>query len=247
MSTSATVKGSLLFVVPVAFLIAETTVAFAHIQLDEPTRRQTDVVGPSLQQKRGPCGTNARSSNVSVFEPGATITVRWSETIEHPGHFRIAFDADGQDDFRDPICLTNCENLSNPTFEFNSDETILVDNITDATNGTYSVPVTLPNIECSNCTLQLIQVMYDKPPYTTDARSNDMYYQCADLILRSAVPADAGTPTPDAAPVPDTGPPVVPDAGKRDVGLPRDGGRGPLDAGTIDGPPPLRSDEGLTG
>ncbi|MFA9472798.1 MAG: hypothetical protein ACERNK_19695, partial [Deltaproteobacteria bacterium] len=58
----------------------------------------------------------------------------------------------------------------------------------------YMATVTLPNVTCDNCTLQVIQVMYDKPPYTTPG--NDIYYQCADLVLREgAAPpdADAGT------------------------------------------------------
>ena len=169
--------------------------AEGHIQLDEPTRRQADVSGPSLAQKNGPCGLNQRSSNVTVFQPGESITVRWIETIDHPGHYRIAFDPDGQDSFQEPICLTNCENLANPTFDFYDAPEILVDNIPDDPSRAYEVQITLPNIECENCTLQLIQVMYDKPPYTLPPNSNDNYYQCADLVLRSGV-----QPAPDAGP-----------------------------------------------
>jgi hypothetical protein len=57
--------------------------------------------------------------------------------------------------------------------------------------------------------LQVIQVMYDKPPYTIPG--NEMYYQCADLIL-------VRPPEPDAG--------VDQDAGmvERDGGAPRDGG-----------------------
>jgi uncharacterized protein (TIGR03382 family) len=62
----------------------------------------------------------------------------------------------------------------------------------------YSVDITLPNVECSNCTLQMIQMMTDNPPYTTDALSDDIYYQCADITLAANAP-DAGTqPMPDA-------------------------------------------------
>jgi len=54
---------------------------------------------------------------------------------------------------------------------------VLLDNIAD---GLSSTEVTLPNVQCDNCTLQLIQVMYDKPPW---GDGNDIYYQCADLVL----------------------------------------------------------------
>lgn len=204
--------------------------SYAHVQLDQPTRRQTELSGSGLEQKTWPCGRNARSANVTVLQPGQTITVRWTETIQHPGHFRIAFDQDGQDGFQDPVCLTNCDTLSSPTFDFNNDPGILMDNIPDQVTDTYEVQVTLPNVECENCTLQLIQVMYDKPPYTTepdDPLSDDMYYQCADLALRpGGASPDAGGPFDGGE---DAAPPEE-DAGvpHQDVGAPRQ------DAGRLD-------------
>ena len=61
-------------------------------------------------------------------------------------------------------------------------------------HGTSSFDLTLPDVECSNCTLQLIQMMTDKPPYAADTTSDDIYFQCVDLVLSaSAPPPDAGT------------------------------------------------------
>ena len=172
--------------------------AKAHLDLTAPTSRHgADVL------KDGPCGQtgSTRTQNVTTFSPGETITVSWDEYVDHPGHFRIAFDADGDDDFVDPATM----------MEFDSNSSVLMDNIADTTGGTSSVQVTLPNVECDNCTLQVIQVMYDKPPYTTPG--NDIYYQCADLVLtRGAVP-DAGMP--DA---------TAPDSGSPDAGTTGGGG-----------------------
>ncbi len=42
--------------------------------------------------------------------------------------------------------------------------------------------ITLPNEPCPACTLQLIQVMQDKPPW---GDGNDIYYQCADLVIEA--------------------------------------------------------------
>lgn len=64
---------------------------------------------------------------------------------------------------------------------------ILKDRVPDG--GT--VEVTLPTMECANCTLQLIQVMTNAAPYTTDALSDDIYFNCADLVLAANAP-DAG-------------------------------------------------------
>lgn len=186
-----------------------TSTASAHIRLMSPAPRYLD-------QKSGPCGralNDVRGGTVTTFQPGETITVRWQETIGHPGHFRISFDADGQDDFIDPASYT----------DFYTNDSVLLDDIPDQT-GTqiYQLEITLPDIECENCTLQVVQVMTDKPPYTVGG--NDLYYQCADLILRRSAPAeDAGVSAPDATQeidaaslVPDVG--VARDAGTSDAG-----------------------------
>lgn len=164
----------------------------AHLGLHVPPSRYGDAV-----LKVGPCGApnGQRSDNVTELEPGASIEVVWDEYVNHPGHFRISFDADGDDDFVDPACLSGC-NTRNPEIEMYSNDTVLLDGIADTpSGGESSVRVTLPDIECDNCTLQVIQVMYDKPPYTTPG--NDIYYQCADLVLRRTVePPDSGSELP---------------------------------------------------
>lgn len=189
-----------------AFLLASAAwapAARAHLELTEPTSRY----GPDVL-KTGPCGVagGERTSRVTYFEPGQTIEVRWDEYIDHPGHYRIAFDADGDDDFVDPSTM----------MELYSNDAVLLDGIADKGPGDreYVVTVTLPNLTCDNCTLQVIQVMYDKPPYVVPG--NDIYYQCADLVLRSGGAPDGG---------------VVLDAGALDAGTEVDGGQ---DAG--DGP-----------
>lgn len=178
------------------------TTAYAHIQLDFPPQRYTD-------QKFGPCGRSAdpgRGEIITVFEPGQTIMVTWRETINHPGHFRISFDADGQDDFFDPATEDACD----------TGLPVLADCIADLPGGGMTgMAVTLPNIECENCTLQVIQVMTDKLPY---GDGNDLYYQCADIALRAGGGPDAG-PTPDADP-------GAPDANGPDGGI-----VDPMDAG----------------
>jgi len=159
-----------LVTIGVSLLLPEP--ASAHITLLEPDNR-TDLL------KTGPCGESGgtRGDVVTVFEPGETITVSWDETVNHTGHFRISFDPDGQDDFADPRSYD----------DFYTNGTVLLDDIPDTPDGGISVvEVELPDTECENCTLQLLQVMTDKPPFGPDGGS-DFYYQCADLALRSSV------------------------------------------------------------
>lgn len=158
----------------------------AHLDMIAPLSRY----GPDVL-KNGPCGISGgeRTDNVSYFEPGATIEVRWNEYVDHPSHYRIAFDVDGDDDFVDPSTM----------MEMYSNDAVLLDGIEDsASDPVYRVSVELPDVECDNCTLQLIQVMYDKPPYQVG--SNDIYYQCADLVLKADPP-----PNPDPDPDPEPG------------------------------------------
>jgi hypothetical protein len=157
-------------------LILVPASASAHIQLRAPLQRSSSL-------KQGPCGgsNGVRSANVCEFQPGATIVVAWDETVEHPGHFRISFDQDGEDDFVDPAAFDDLD----------SDDSVLLDGIADrSTYGSdrgYTQELVLPDVECDSCTLQVIQVMTDKPPY---GDGNDIYYQCADIVLSASAPAE---------------------------------------------------------
>lgn len=180
-----------------SLLLAPATAA-AHISLSSPAVR-------TMEQKIGPCGTagSVRGSNVTVMEPGSMLEVRWTEPINHPSHYRISFDLDGQD-FTVPLGF----------MDFSQTENVLVDNIADANGGSYTQMVQLPSTPCENCTLQLIQMMYDKAPY---GDGNDIYFQCADIALRVG-----------------GGPPPGPDAGTGNPGN-GDAGIGGEPDGTISG------------
>lgn len=144
--------------------------AHAHINLLSPTPRTTSL-------KSGPCGAgpnDPRGPTVATFKPGETIMVTFNEFVDHPGHYRVAFDDDGQDIFVDPKSFD----------DVGGGPGVLIDGIADKQGGDYQVEVELPDIECDNCVLQVIQVMTDKPPY---GDGNDMYYQCADIALKGEV------------------------------------------------------------
>jgi hypothetical protein len=198
----------------VAVLLGVPTRGSAHLDLVSPVSRY----GPDVL-KTGPCGVDGgeRSDNISVFEPGETIEIQWVEYVQHPGHYRIAFDDDGHDDFVDPRTMT----------EMYSNEAVLLDGIEDTRESGYGVEITLPDVTCDNCTLQVIQVMYDKPPYTTPG--NDIYYQCADLVLREA---DAPDP-PEPLDPPEPPAPMEPMVDPMESEVPLDG-TDPLDTAQMD-------------
>lgn len=155
-----------------------------------PTRahlRVTSHQTPTVDQKTGPCGRlSGGRGPIYTYAPGATITVTIDEYIPHPGWFRIAFDADGEDDFPQP------QSLEPPAYY--ASDAVLLDNLDPHSSGggTRSWEVTLPDITCDNCTLQIIQVMLDKLPYDpNDPTANDLYYACIDLQLQTDATSNA--------------------------------------------------------
>jgi MYXO-CTERM domain-containing protein len=220
-------------VLTVALLALSGSVAQAHIHLLKPLSRVDD--GINDPQKEQHCGSMAqtRTTRVTTYKPGETITVEWMETIEHTGWFRISFQPNGEM-FRIPP-VSNGPNGAGAAGNFPTENLtgmvdpgpnstgsmILMDRIPDgAVNVMRSVQVTLPNMECTNCTLQFIQVMNNagNAPYTVDVASNDIYFNCADLTL--------------AANAPDAGVPVT---GGADAGTEEPGGGGGVDNGKVSG------------
>jgi hypothetical protein len=56
-------------------------------------------------------------------------------------------------------------------------------------DGEVSASITVPNVNCENCTLQVIQFMTDK---LGDNADNEIYYQCADITITGAAAGGAG-------------------------------------------------------
>jgi len=152
-----------------ALVIAVPGLVLAHFDLVTPTSRYESVLFGR------PCGLDPDTgrANETTLSAGSTITLRWTDLIVHPGHYRISFDEDGQD-FSVPVSPD----------DFYSDPNVVEDNIPSLTGGperTYTFE--LPDIECNNCTIQVLQVLTDHLPYTTDTNTDDLHWACADVIL----------------------------------------------------------------
>ncbi|HEY0880989.1 MAG TPA: SCE4755 family polysaccharide monooxygenase-like protein [Archangium sp.] len=196
--------------------------AFAHINLEAPDNFQL-VSGLGDPQKSEPCGGAGTASNiVTTVTAGSQLTVRWRETILHPGHFRIGI-AENPSQFVTPVPVLNQggSNCASAPIEMNPSAPIIVDGLfphtSAAPNNTWSTTITVPMKSCENCTLQLMQFMSAHAPPC-------FYYQCARLRI---VMPDAGTP--------------VVDAGTSDAGLVSDAGV--VDAGMISAPTDAGQDE----
>ncbi|HEU4577156.1 MAG TPA: SCE4755 family polysaccharide monooxygenase-like protein [Polyangiaceae bacterium] len=169
-----------------------SSTASAHIELELPMNRYSDA--RQGDNKSCPCGagtTNRRCNKpdelsdpdrsedrVSTFAPGDTITVRFDEYVGHSGRFRIAFDPDGAslDHFNQNILL---------------DEPDPVGKQGNMGQGSiWEFQVTLPDMECENCSLQLIQAMDGNmvDPVLDPVQRPSTYFQCADIRLVEGTP-----------------------------------------------------------
>ncbi|AKT39097.1 SCE4755 family polysaccharide monooxygenase-like protein [Chondromyces crocatus] len=167
--------GSLAFIAA----MSAATVSLAHIELVNPPPRHMG----NAQQKDGPCGVanSPRGSTITEYQAGSTVTISWTETINHPGHYRLMFVEDGQAFPNPPNGTTFCT-AGQETSPGNG-IWCLADNITDrdtsaqGADKNYSATVTLPNTTCNNCTLQLIQWMSEA------AAGRELYFKCSDVRL----------------------------------------------------------------
>lgn len=165
----------------------------AHIDLISPPARLKGQDGNS-QLKTKPCGqtTNKRTTDkVTTFAPGQKVDVKIKEYINHPGYFAVAFDPDGDDDFifprenpdkvvaasDDPKTLFPVDGMKVLGLRTDKDKDCYTE---DASSHECTISITLPNMTCDNCTLQVTQFMYDK---LGDNQDDEYYYQCADIKI----------------------------------------------------------------
>lgn len=191
--------------------------AEAHISLEQGGGLKSRDGEANL--KAGPCGLagSKRGTNIYTYAPGEVVEIKIIETVPHPSYFRIAFDKDGDDGFVDPKsikpidparpCPFDADDKCDPTDAgndfYNTPEVLMDDLDPHMSNNVfgknpYSWQVTMPNVTCDNCTLQIIQVMEDTVhgaynPDPADKSLPDIYHQCLDVVLDGPVaPSDDG-------------------------------------------------------
>lgn len=191
----------------VSFCLLSPPRAHAHILMEG------ELKGREGDQNAAPCEGLPRSATPYVFEPGATIKLAAMEGIPHDGYFRISFDDDGTD-FVDPQsiapinpdrygpgkkCLGTPEDHCGQS-DFCSNDTVLWDNLDPHLGSDVALGLVrewtlqLPNVECDNCTIQVMQVMEDPADGTHgpfDGES-DLYYRCIDVVLKKGAGAGPG-------------------------------------------------------
>ena len=181
------------------------TLTHAHFKLVEPASWliENDRGDP---QKAGPCGgTNADygkpSYIVSQAMGGSKLHVKVQETVYHPGHYRVALAVNSPAELPvDPKATTMdtekgprsvSAEIQNPV-----QMPVLADGLfahTARVADPFETDVTLPNINCKKCTLQVIQFMAE---HAVNNPGMFTYHHCAALQITAnpKMPIDAAWP-----------------------------------------------------
>jgi hypothetical protein len=169
-----------------AFVLMPSLVAVtaqAHIQLDSPLPKYVYNINGI---ETAPCGSGTLSSTVNPpIAGGSQLTVKWHETINHDGHYRIGLSANASD-FTVPTSLT-IPSPPLPSWD-------LADGIPDVggNSGSYTKTITLPNMNCPNCILQVLQIASLSSDGSNSGGYYTNYYGCADLAITAST-GTAGT------------------------------------------------------
>ncbi len=132
---------------------------YSHARLAD----NSDVTPRGLAMKNSPCGENTRSATAKTLTAGSQITVRWIETVDHTGSYWIEFSRANDTDW------------------------VRLKTIVDDQNNPATLPhlyvstITVPNVNCSDCTIRLVQEMTDGNP-----ASPTYYFSCGDIKIINA-------------------------------------------------------------
>jgi hypothetical protein len=182
-----------------------STVADAHFVLVQPAASlvQNRLGDP---QKIGPCGgvsanpgrgtpanPGVPSGAITNVKGGTDLPLLVHESIFHPGHYRVALARTPAQLPKDPdITVVQTDRgprsqsavIQNPTVP-----PVLLDGIfahTERPTQNFETVIPIPNIDCPNCVLQVIEFMADHPGIAVDGGHS--YHHCA-IVNITADPA----------------------------------------------------------
>ena len=146
-------------------------------------------------QKAGPCGGTSADAGTPTnalgkVQGGSTLHVKVQETVFHPGHYRIALAVNSRAELPADPEVTTRDGDRGPVsvsakIQTPAQPPVIVDGLwahTDraAIAGPFETDITLPNITCAKCTLQVVQFMAE---HGRNADGDFTYHHCADLSI----------------------------------------------------------------
>ena len=171
-------------IIKIAAILVAPMLLQGHAQFD-PTlhpevRRDSPGIKPA-NLSQDPCGTTDADKPTDndadrlALVAGATYTFNFNETINHNAKYLIAFSVDDKDVFNEE--LMNLDEFFNDDL-LPEDIAAQQDRVAVADNNSYTFDVTVPDITCERCAVQLIQKMYNSPNV-----SATKYVNCIDVKI----------------------------------------------------------------
>jgi hypothetical protein len=186
----------------IAALTLTSAIAQAHFKLDAPASwiAQDDKGDP---QKMAPCGGTmtdggTRTGAVTEMKGGSMLPLTVTETVFHPGHYRVALARRINLLPGDPEAVlkqTDKGMISDHgVIDPNPKAPVLVDGLWPSKvrrNSPLETKVHIPNIDCESCVLQVIQFMENHPGFREGGYS---YHHCAIVNIKAdaALPVESG-------------------------------------------------------
>ena len=139
-----------------------------------------------------PCGAGPASNIITAVQGGHGITLKLNEFVFHPGHYRVALSVNSRSELQpDPDVVQDKNgNSISAAIQSKIAPPFLADGLFAHTRppGDLQTTLTLPNLNCERCTLQVIEFM-------AQHRADFFYRHCADLKIT----VDPNLPLADAA------------------------------------------------
>ncbi|HEY3128443.1 MAG TPA: SCE4755 family polysaccharide monooxygenase-like protein [Acidobacteriota bacterium] len=156
--------------------------AEAHFTLVQPPSSLTTEDGG---KGAPPCGEGIASNIVTRVQGGHSLTIKLVEFVPHPGHYRIALSVNSRAELPpDPEVVADANGLSVSAAIQNPPQIpVLADGLfvhSGAPDSVWQTDIRLPNINCSRCTLQVIEFMGEHGP---NVGGGYFYHHCADLQI----------------------------------------------------------------
>jgi hypothetical protein len=170
--------------------------AHAHFNLTTPPAADNATDGG---KGAPPCGPTTASGVVTPAQGGRPLDIKLTETVGHPGHYRFALSINSRAELpADPVAVVSGGLSVSAPVENPPVFPVLADGVFDhpvaVSGAVYETTVTLPNITCAKCTLQIIEFMAQHGP---NPGGGYYYHHCADLQITAdpSLPADGGGST----------------------------------------------------
>src|SRR6188768_1526990 len=171
-------------------LFALPRAAQAHFTILAPPPASTSTNGGKGDPPCGP--TNMASNVVTPVMGGSKLMLKVNETVSHPGFYRVALSIKSRSELPADNVVKDASGMvllptstgmaATAEYQTNPVFPVLADNLFPHTSGAmFSGEITLPNVNCDKCTLQVIEFMANHG--SNGPKAGFFYHHCADLKI----------------------------------------------------------------